>query len=261
MDLMTIVGLLGGVTVIVFGMIQGQSWASFLNAHGVVLVLGGTIFATMINSSARELWDAFLAGLSLLKTQSTPSPEQSISQLVRLAQKARRDGAMSLKDEARHVGDGFFSRAIQVSLSSPDQKTAYEILAKEINMIRARHREVGNLFRTMGLLGPMFGLLGTLIGIVSVLKNMSDPRSVGPSMALALSSAFYGILFANLICVPVAGKLRMRSLNEAIAKELIVEGILAVVFTNEMPLFIQTRLHAYLQKRQNGESSPPEKKA
>lgn len=248
MDLMTLLGVAGGTAVVVWGMLEGQSGSSFVNLHGIFLVLGGTVFATMINSSPAELAAAFRAGFSLLRRPRIVPPEESVLHLVRLAQKARRSGALSLRGEAAGVGDGFLAHAIQVSLASPDQKTANEILVKEVNAIRARHREIGNIFRTMGLLAPMFGLLGTLIGIVSVLKNMSDPKSVGPAMSLALSTAFYGILFANLICVPVAGKLRGRSLAEANSKEVMIEGLLAIVFSNEMPLFIQTRLQAFLRR-------------
>jgi chemotaxis protein MotA len=246
---MTVVGLLGGLGVIAWGLLDGQTLNSFLNLHGLLIVFGGTFFAVMINSSPAEFRDALKAGFLLLKPHALPPPEKSVGVLVRLAQKARRDGALSLKDEPTALGDGFLARAVQVSLASPDQKTAYDILSKEVNMIQARHREVGNLYRTMGLLAPMFGLLGTLIGIVSVLKNMSDPGSVGPAMSLALSTAFFGILFANLVCVPVAGKLRARSLAEAQAKELVIEGVLAIVFSSEMPLFIQTRLQAFVRDR------------
>lgn len=249
MDLMTLIGLIGGFGIIAWGLLDGQTWASFLNLHGLVLVFGGTFFATMINSSPSELRDALKAGLLLLRPQALTPPAKSVATLVRLAQKARRDGALSLKDETNALGDSFLARAIQVSLASPDQKTAYDILSNEVNMIRARHREVGNLYRTMGLLAPMFGLLGTLIGIVSVLKNMSDPGAVGPAMSLALSTAFFGILFANLVCVPVAGKLRMRSITEAQSKEVIIEGVLVIVFTSEMPLFVQTRLQSFLRER------------
>jgi chemotaxis protein MotA len=250
LDIMTVVGLIGGAGVIAWGLIEGGTFRSFLNVHGIFIVFGGTFFATMINSSARDFGSALRAGFSLFKPQVYTPPEVVIGEVVRLAQKARRDGALALKNEA--VEDAFMSRAIQVSLASPDRVTAYDILSKEVNAGAARHREVGNLYRTMGLLAPMFGLLGTLIGIVAVLKNMSDPRSVGPAMSLALSTAFFGILFANLICVPVAGKLRLRSLAEAESKEIAIEGVLAVVFSNEMPLFIQTRLQASVRERADG---------
>jgi chemotaxis protein MotA len=245
MDLMTLVGLVGGAAVIGYGVFEGHSLSSFVNAHGVLLVLGGTSFAVMVNSSAGELADALRAGVALLRRSALPTPEEAIGRLVKLAHKARAQGALALRDEAK--GDRILARALQVCLTSPDLVTARDILVRDINNLKARHREVGNIFRTMGLLAPMFGLLGTLIGIVSVLRTMSDPKSVGPAMALALSSAFYGILLANLVCVPAAGKLRSRSLQEAFLQELVMEGVLAIVFTNEMPLFVHTRLQSFLK--------------
>ena len=105
--------------------------------------------------------------------------------------------------------------------------------------------EIANVYRTMGILAPMFGLLGTLIGIISVLKQLSDPESVGPAMGVAITSAFYGILLANMVCVPIAGKIRARIWLRVKLKSMILEGILEIM-KGSIPLVVERRLQAYL---------------
>lgn len=174
-------------------------------------------------------------------------PDEVLPIINRLAFKARQLGVLSIEDEAKNISDdGFLSRAIDVSLTTNDETLSRLTLEKEVARIRSRHLEIGNVFRTMGLLGPMFGLLGTLIGIISVLRNISNPESVGPAMAVAISSAFYGILLSNLICVPAAGKLRSRSMEELLSKEIIVEGLMDIFFSDRIPTMIEMRLLSYL---------------
>ena len=146
--------------------------------------------------------------------------------------------------------------AIDACLTTSDEKLAREILSQKIRQIRARHTEASNIFRTASILFPMFGLVGTLIGIVTVLKNISNPKNVGSAMAVALSTAFFGILAANLVCVPVAGKLRLRSLEEAMVKEIVAEGVLKIFFTSEIPTQITMYLESFLRaKFDSGELS------
>ena len=248
MDLMTIIGMLGAVALLLTGIGGGAGLKAFINAHGILIVVGGTFFATMVNSSYKEIRDSLSAAFSLLLKPKHIPPEDVIPSLTRIATQARQKGALSIQDEGRDIGDdGFLSHAIEVCLSTNDEPTARVTLEREINHIRVRHREVGNIFRTAGLLSPMFGLLGTLIGIISVLRNISEPESVGPAMAIAISSAFYGILLANLVFVPGAGKLRTRSIEELLSKEMMMEGLLDAVFSDRIPVVIEMRLLSYLK--------------
>ena len=256
MDFMTLLGFVGGVILLMVSITREGALGVFMNPHGLTIVLGGTLFATMINSSFRETIAFVKAGVSLFLKPKSIAPDQVIFQVVRLAGIARRSGVMAIQEEEKDIGDdGFFEHAIEVVLTANDEKVARVILEKEINQIRLRHREVGNIFRTAGLLSPMFGLLGTLIGIISVLKNISEPTSVGPAMAVAISSAFYGILMANLVFVPGAGKLRTRSLEEILYKEIVTEGMINIVFTAKIPIVIEMQLLSYLQGGKRSEES------
>lgn len=248
MDIMTIVGMIGAVGLLLMGVVHGGGLAAFMNLHGVMIVVGGTFCATMINSSFEEMKDTFKAFILLFfKSRHLPA-ENVIPIISRLAAKSRQLGIFSLQDEGKDIGDdGFMAHAIDVCLTTNDELLARVTLEREISQTRTRHREVGNILRTSGLLSPMFGLLGTLIGIIGVLKNISDPESVGPAMAVAISSAFYGILMANVLFVPGAGKLRMRSMEELISKEVMMEGLMDIIFSNRIPVIIELRLFSYLK--------------
>jgi chemotaxis protein MotA len=245
---MTLAGFLGAVVLLTYGIWHEGAMGAFANSHGIILVIGGTLCATMINSSVHDMLNAFKAGFSLLGKPKYIPPDQVLPLVSRLATKARQAGKMALESEKRSVADdGFLERVIDIAMTTNDETLARLTLEEEVVQIKRRHQEVGNVFRTAGLLGPMFGLLGTLIGIISVLRNISDPESVGPAMAVAISSAFYGILLANLFCVPAAGKLRSRSLEELLSKEILLEGLMDIFFSDRIPTMIEMRLVGYLK--------------
>lgn len=255
MDFMTIFGLVGGFGVLYWGVKEGGSVSAFINLHGVMIVCGGTFFAAMINSSAQEMRSALRAGLQLFASHKVKAPEEMIPIIVELCRKARQGGVRAIQDAGAEAGDdGFMGRVIDACLVLNDERLARDAVIAEINQVRTRHRETGNIFRVMGLLAPMFGLLGTLIGIIAVLRNLSDASQAGPAMAVAISSAFYGIVLSNLVCVPAANKLRSRSMTELLSKEVVLIGILTIVFSSRSPMAVEAGLSGYLHKRIAGRS-------
>ncbi|MBI3296979.1 MAG: MotA/TolQ/ExbB proton channel family protein [Elusimicrobia bacterium] len=255
MDLLTLFGFAGGLAVLFVSLKTGGAMSAFANTHGMIIVLGGTACALMLSSSYAEVVAAMRAFVSLFRGLKTPKAETLVPLLAKMCGEARRSGLRAIQDAgASAEDDGFMGRAIDVALGAGDIRTAQEVLEREINIIRARHREVANTFRTIAALSPMFGLLGTLIGIIAVLKNLTQADTLGPSMAIAISSAFYGISIANLICVPVAGKLRSRSIAELNTKELVMVGILDIVYTQKPPTVVELGLRSFLTTRQSAGS-------
>lgn len=249
MDWTTVFGLLGGIAIVAYGLVESKSANAFLNTHGLILVLGGTLFATLINTPWSLLRDALKAAVFLFKKPKGLTSGEAVKIVTDLAEKARRLGNLSTENDGQGIGDGFLQTAIDACLTSSDEKAAREILIQRVHQLHLRHQEVSNVFRTMGTLFPMFGLVGTLIGIVTVLKNIANPKNVGPAMAVALSTAFFGILFSSLICVPVANKLRLRSLEEETIRDLLAEGILKIFFTTEIPSQIALYLESYRKSK------------
>lgn len=129
-----------------------------------------------------------------------------------------------------------------------DPELVRNILETELAFIEERHKGNQNVYETMGTLGPGFGMIGTLIGLINMLANLKDPSSVGPNMAVAIVTTFYGSLIANLFCTPVVNKLKIRSSQEILMKEVTLEGMLSIQ-AGENPRIIEEKLKAFLSPR------------
>lgn len=235
-------GVLGGL--IILGAVTGQLPAFFLNAHGLVIVLGGSFGALIFGTPIRELRLALQAAGRAWRTQRLEERD-AIEASVTLAESFRRKGAAAWREADARVLEGLLARAAEVAVIHNEPKIVEDILIAEANADYDRETESANVFRTLGILAPMFGLLGTLIGIVSVLREISNPESVGKAMAVALTTAFYGISLANMVCVPIAGLIRLKSMRKLRARSLICEGVVSALRT-EAPASIRSRLEARL---------------
>ena len=214
-------------------------------AHGLVVVFGGTIVATLINTPLKFVTRAVAELSWIFKENGEASPEKLIPVLVGLAEQTRLHGFSALKDADPGIAGGFLNRAAAAALEYNDSDFVRQVLEQEINQNADDMNEVTNVYRTMGVMSPMFGLLGTLIGIVEVLKDLANPESVGPAMAVAITSAFYGILFANVVCVPISGKMRAKVWMEVRMKSMILEGIMEIM-KGSVPLVVERRLQSFL---------------
>jgi len=262
MDFSTIIGFFGALAVLGFGIHETGVSQIFLNAHGLVIVLGGSFAAMLINTPTRMLLGAIRAFLKLFLSTKVPPLDDAITEIVKLAEKARSEGGLlTLQDEGKEMAGGFLNRALNVAISTGEANEARRIMEEEIRQIRTRDLDNQNVWRTWGLLAPMFGLLGTLLGIITVLKTMSEPTKVGPAMAVAITSAFYGITLANLLCVPTAGKLRIRMNEEVLLYLVLVEGVLDIL-DSKPPYLVEMHLNAYAHERKKklaseGAGAPP----
>jgi chemotaxis protein MotA len=262
MDFSTLLGVGGVMFVLGFGIHETGVSQIFLNPHGLVIVLGGSFTAMLINTPLRMLLRALRAYLKLFLSQKIPSIDDSITELVKLSEKARSEGGLlTLQDEGKDIAGGFLNRALNVAISTGEANEARRIIEEEIRQIRSRSLDDQNVWRTWGLLAPMFGLLGTLLGIITVLKTMSEPTKVGPAMAVAITSAFYGITLANAVCVPAAGKLRIRMNEEVLAYMVLLEGVLDIL-DSKPPYLVEMHLNSYAHDRKKklsteGAGAPP----
>ncbi len=243
MDLSTIGGVGGALALIVIGVMTGEVSAIFLNFHGITIVFGGTFVAMLINTPLAYVAQAVRSTIDLFKSDPYGAPEKLIPEIVRLAEQVQGQGMTALRGVNNKLAGGFLEEAATTALEYNNPEFVKKVLENEVNNGVDRTNEVINVVRTAGVLSPMFGLLGTLIGIVQVLKVIADPEKVGPSMAVAITTAFYGIAFANLVCIPVAGKMRMRLWEEVKMKAMVVEGIHGMM-TGVVPLVLERRLQS-----------------
>lgn len=245
MDITTFLGAILFV-LLVFSTYYTSPLLEFLvNPHAVFIVLGGTLAAILINTPLRYFLRTILEIRSVLFRVNENTPEKIIPHILALAEQCRAGGLTALREADPKVAGGFLNRAATAAFEYNDHNFVKKIMEEEINQAADDMNEIVNIYRTMSILAPMFGLLGTLLGIIEVLKEITNPESIGPAMAMAITSAFYGILFANLVCVPVAGKLRIKIWTEVKVKSMILEGVLEIM-KGSVPIMIERRLESYI---------------
>ena len=248
MDFMTVLGLIVGFSAVYYTLHVGGIVALLYDPVAATLVFGGTLGATMVTYPWRILRRAPKAYLFTLFPPRRLAPAHYITLLVDLSEKSKKGGIDSIQDEILKIQDPFLVDGLQMVLDGFDPELVRENLEKEIIFLKRRHNQVTAIFKSMAGYAPIFGLLGTLIGVVQVLKNLTDPESIGSSMAVAITTTFYGIFGANFLFSPAAGKLTALTEQEVLLKEVAIEGILSIQ-SGDIPTVVARKLHAYLAYR------------
>ncbi|NLW24695.1 MAG: flagellar motor protein [Clostridia bacterium] len=259
MDLATIIGVISGIVLIVVSIEISGDLISFWSFSSVLIVLGGTIAATLINFPLNKVIGTFKVARIVFQNQ-TLEPDKTISILVNFAEKARREGLLALEADAEELEEPFLKKGIQLIVDGTDPELVRNILETELTFMEERHKQSANIFEAMGASAPAFGMLGTLIGLIIMLGHLDDPSMIGPGMAVALVTTFYGSILANLIFLPIAGKLKVRSNEEALNKILMLEGILSIqagenprIVAEKMKSFLEPSLREKIEKKDDGD--------
>jgi chemotaxis protein MotA len=243
-DIATVIGIFSSVSLLIISINMGVGLGAFLDLPSLLIVVGGTACATMINYPLRDCLNTFSILKNAFVTQTT-SMGDIITGFITFSAKARKEGLLSLETDIDSVGDDFLQKGLQLTVDGLEPQAIVDILETEISFQESRHRLGADIFQAMGTFAPAFGMLGTLIGLISMLQQMDDPSSIGPAMSVALVTTFYGAILANVVFVPISGKLRARSKAETLVKELIVQGILALC-RGDNPRIIEQKLHAFI---------------
>jgi chemotaxis protein MotA len=254
MDLMTILGLALGLGVVYFILATGHMLQFLLNVEAIVLIFGGTLGSIMISYPWSALSKVPFALRLIFLPPRRPAALTLIQDLVKLAEKARREGVDSLAEATPYVSHPYIGDCIQMLVDGLEHDVVRERCERDVLATQQRHDQMAGIFRSAGTFAPIFGLLGTLIGVVQVLRNITDPSAMGASMAVAMTASFYGIFSANFLFLPIANKLTHYSEEEILAREIITKGVLALQ-QGEAPWLISRRLEGYLsfQLRARGE--------
>lgn len=247
MDIATIVGIILGFIVIIGAILSGGTGAGiFYNLPSLAITIGGMLCATLIHFSLPQFLGIFSIVKKTIVTQ-IPPPSELIQNMVNYAAINRRDGALALEQEIRNVNDIFFVKGLQMLVDGQDSESIRDLMSLEIQYLQDRHSNGKKILEFMGAAAPAFGMIGTLIGLVQMLANLDDPSSIGVGMATALLTTFYGAFAANLIFIPLAGKLGIYSKAETTAMEMIVEGVCAIA-QGDNPTSVREKLHAFVSK-------------
>ena len=250
MDIATILGIVAAFGLVIASIFMGGGLSLFINIPSLMIVVGGTLGATMINYPIKDVIGVIGVAKKAILAKEI-SLNDIIKRFVEYAKKSRKEGILSLESEIKDLNDDFLKKGIQLSIDGLEPQEIREILETEVDFIRNRHQLGAEIFATMGAFAPALGMIGTLIGLVQMLQTMDDPSRIGPAMAVALLTTFYGSIMANIICLPIAGKLKTRSKEEMLAKELMIQGIISLS-NGDNPRIIEQKLLAFLpaSKRQ-----------
>jgi chemotaxis protein MotA len=257
MDFMTIIGLVAGIATVYYVMASGDILHMLFNPVAFILVFGGTVSATLIAYPWSVLKHAFTSSRLMFFRESHSGADRQVvvDQLVGLAEKARRQGVDSLQADINGLDDGFEAYGLQMVVDGLEHDVVRDNLEKDMILSRQHNQRLSGVFRTAATLAPIFGLLGTLIGVVQVLRNLSDPSSMGSSMAIAITTTFYGIFAANFIFLPISIKLGDHGEGEIMRKQLVTEGVLSIQ-KGEIPLIVRKKLNAFVLENLRGAGRP-----
>lgn len=244
MDIASIIGLLSGIFVLVWTILMSGDLAGYYDFPSVVCTFGGTIAMTVMAFPFKSIVQS-LKSLKYVFIYKPLVAENLIKSIIDLANIARKEGLLALEEAANNLQDDFLQRGINLIVDGTDPELVRNIMETELSFIEERHASNRSVYEFMSAMGPAFGMIGTLIGLINMLANLDDPSSVGPNMAVAIVTTFYGSFIANVFCIPVVNKLKIRSSEEILMKEVMLEGILSIQ-AGENPRIIEEKLKAFL---------------
>ncbi|MDK2865859.1 MAG: chemotaxis protein MotA [Clostridiales bacterium] len=244
MDITTLIGLVMGILLVGWGILSNSDLGSYIDPPSIIIVVGGAFSGWLV---AYPMKDAANLGKVISKTMrnSEFDIDQIITKIIELANVARREGLLALEEAVSEIKDDFLQKGVMLIVDGTDPELVKNILETEIDNLTERHAKNRSMLETLGSLAPAFGMVGTLIGLVAMLQNLSDPTSIGPSMAVALLTTFYGSLIANLVFVPMAVKLNVKSNEEVLIRSVMIEGLLSIQ-AGENPRIIEEKLKVFL---------------
>jgi chemotaxis protein MotA len=223
---------------------MGMVAKAFIDYPSVMITIGGTIAATLIANPLPRIVKALKAVSKIIVPRKVDTAE-GINQIIGLANLARKESLLALEENARNLDDSFLQKGVMLIVDGTDPELVRNILETEMAYIENRHSDVRGIWDFIASAGPAWGMIGTLIGLALMLQNLSDSSTLGPKMAVALITTFYGSVIANFIATPIANKLKIYSNEEMLLKEILIEGILSIQ-AGENPRIIEEKLKAFL---------------
>jgi len=250
-DIATLIGIIAGFILMVFGIVfdknSGVNMAALVNFIDIpsVLITFGGAFTSLLAANSIKDYVAGLKSLGLAFKLQKNDEGEVVKQIIDLSNVARKEGLLALEEVANSIDNQFMKKGLLLVVDGTEPELVKSILEYDLISIESRHKKVIHFWENLGAMGPAWGMIGTLIGLVNMLKNLSDASTIGPSMAVALLTTFYGSLLANWICTPVATKLASNDAAECTVKGIIIEGLLSIQ-AGENPRVIEEKLKSFM---------------
>ena len=257
MDLATLIGAIAAWALIIATIALGSGALVFINAPSIMIVLGGTFAVVMMRFTLSQFLGAFkTAGKAF--SHKGESAEELIAAVVDLATVARKEGLLAL--EGREINNPVLQTGITMLVDGHEPGVVRKSLTTEMNETVARHGIGQAIFKQIGDAGPAMGMIGTLVCLVQMLSNMSDPKSIGPAMAVALLTTLYGAMLANMFALPISDKLALRSTEEQMKKNIIITSVLGIQ-EGQNPKVLEDLLKNYLPSSKRDAELPDAEEA
>ncbi|MCR4697009.1 MAG: motility protein A [Lachnospiraceae bacterium] len=260
MDLASIIGLGVCVAMMLIGIMTGDDGVAgikyFIDFKSLLITYGGAFFAVLASMSLKDYIGGLKSFLLIFKSPSQDVPGM-ITKIIELSNVARKEGLLALEEVSGELDDAFMKKGILLIVDGTDPELVRAILETELVSTEERHKKNINFWSDLGAMGPAWGMIGTLIGLVLMLQNLSDAAKIGPSMAVALITTFYGSLLANWICTPTSNKLKANNATEIMCKEIMIEGLLSIQ-AGENPRVIEEKLKSFLAPADRSAASSEE---
>jgi chemotaxis protein MotA len=245
MNLATLIGIFGALAMVIMGMVTGgNSLMTFVDIPSVLIVVVGSYF-TMFTLSTIAGGIGIFGTLNLAFKVPQFNEQGIITKLMTMSEKARREGLLALEEELEDLDDEFMKKGMRLVVDGTDAGIIRNLMENELSQMQDRHAEKITMVNGWASLAPGLGMLGTVIGLIGMLKNLEDKSALGPNMAVALITTLYGSMMANLLLIPLAGKLKTFDGTESRVKEMQIEGVLSIQ-AGDNPRILATKLLSYL---------------
>lgn len=259
MDIATLIGIIGGFILVIFGIVFGKSFTAvfaFLHVPSAIITIGGT-FTSLLTSYKLKDFTTGLKSMSVVFKSSEMDDVSLINKVIELSNVARKEGLLALEEVASGLEDEFMKKGILLIVDGTEPELVRGILETEMDFMEERHNKLAGFWETMAALGPAWGMIGTLIGLINMLGELQDFATIGPNMSTALITTLYGSLIANWIATPSANKMKAISTKEYQSRALIVEGLLSIQ-AGENPRVIEEKLKSFLSPKEREGVNPEE---
>ncbi|SIS52251.1 flagellar motor protein MotP [Salimicrobium flavidum] len=246
-DILTPIGITLGFIMIMVGITFNGGIGglrSFIQATSVFIVLGGTLAALLVNFNMTDIKLAYKAVKVSFSKDSMELPDL-IKLFVKLSERARQEGLLALEAEVEELEDPFIKKGILLSVDGIEPEVINDIMSAEVSAMEERHQRGRSIVEKAGEYSPAWGMIGTLIGLILMLEDLNDPATLGPQMAVALLTTLYGTFLANLVFLPMAGKLQNKTDQEIFKKQVVIEGVIGVQ-SGQNPKILEEKLSAFL---------------
>ena len=243
-DTGTVLGVVGGIGLILLAVWRGGDADVFMNLNAVLIVLGGMVSTSFIAFSSKKILSMVPVIINAFRPDVS-KPVDYIDQIMSLAGKYRTGGMKVLENAEAKVENRFLKNGIAMIVDGYNGREIYQVLDSEISSLNERHNAGTKILRFMGVQAPVFGMAGTLIGLIQMLMHIDNPSTIGPALATALITTFYGLILANLIVTPITAKLAIRTESEVLLIKTIRTGVMGI-FERANPAKIQKNMNALL---------------